>query len=312
MAPSDPEAVAAPTEAPTAMAPSDPEAVAAPTEAPPAMAPSDPEAVAAPAGATLDLRSARRRLLLDTAGIAVSAMAFAFVFGLAARDAGYSPIEASAMSVFAFAGAAQFAAVGYVAAGLPWAPIVLLTFFLNARHLLYSASLAPHFRGVPLLHRAAMAHVLTDEAFALAATHFHRLGRVDVPGYWIGAVLGVFIPWNLATLAGVLLGGAIPDPSVFGLDIVFPAAMAGLAVGLITGRREVVAACAGAVFGVLLSLEIGPAMGIVAGGLLGPLVAMAMPEGGRHVVPESDISGLPVDLEVAATEMDELQPEAVR
>ena len=282
----------------------------APTEASPASASPDLEAAATSAGTPLDLRSARRRLLLDTAGIAVSAMAFAFVFGLAARDAGYSPIEACAMSVLAFAGAAQFAAVGYVAAGLPWAPIVLLTFFLNARHLLYSASLAPHFRGVSLPHRAAMAHVLTDEAFALSATHFQRLGRVDVPGYWIGAVLGVFIPWNLATLAGVLLGGAIPDPSVFGLDIVFPAAMAGLAVGLITGRRGVVAACSGAVFGVAISLLIGPAMGIVAGGLLGPLVAMAMPEGGRHVVPDSDVSGRPVDLDGAAAGMDELSPEA--
>jgi 4-azaleucine resistance transporter AzlC len=268
--------------------------------------------VTARSAAPLDLRAARRRLLLDTAGIAVSAIGFGFVFGLAARDAGYSPIEASAMSVITFAGAAQFAAVGYVAAGLPWAPIVVLTLFLNARHLLYSASLAPRLRGVPFLPRAAMAHVLTDEAFALAATHFHRLGRVDVPGYWIGAILGVFIPWNLATLAGVLLGGAIPDPSVFGLDIVFPAAMAGLAVGLITGRRELVAACSGAVFGVVLSLLVGPAMGIVAGGLLGPLVGMAMPDGGRHVAPESDVSGMPVDVDEAIAEMDELPPEAAR
>ena len=43
-------------------------------------------------------------------------------------------------------GAAQFAAVGYVSAGLGWLPILVLTFFLNARHLLYSASLAPRLR----------------------------------------------------------------------------------------------------------------------------------------------------------------------
>jgi 4-azaleucine resistance transporter AzlC len=255
----------------------------------------------------LDLRAARRRLLLDTAGIAVSATGFGFVFGLAARSAGYSTIEAVAMSVIGFAGAAQFAAVGYVSAGLPWAPIVVLTLFLNARHLLYSASLAPRLRGVPFLERAAMAHVLTDEAFALAATHFHRLGRVDVPGYWIGAIVGVFIPWNLATLAGVLLGGAIPDPSRFGLDIVFPAAMAGLAVGLATGRREVIAAGAGAAIGVVLSLLFGPALGIVAGGLLGPLVAMAVPGGdGPAAAPDSDLTGRPVDLDGAVADVDAL------
>jgi predicted branched-subunit amino acid permease len=194
------------------------------------------------------------------------------------------------MSSLGFAGAAQFAAVGYVSAGLSWAPILVLTFFLNARHLLYSASLAPRLRQVPLLRRAAMAHVLTDEAFALAAAHFHRLGRVDVGGYWIGAVLGVFVPWNLATLAGVLAAGTIPDPTVLGLDVVFPAAMAGLAVGLMTGRREVVAAGAGAAIGIGLSLAVGPAAGIVAGGLAGPLAGMAVPAEGlqAHATPSDD------------------------
>ena len=189
------------------------------------------------------------------------------------------------MSLIGFAGAAQFAAVGYVAQGLPWLPIVILTFFLNARHLLYSASLAPRLRHVPFVQRAAMAHVLTDEAFALAATHFHRVGRVDIPGYWIGAVLAVFIPWNLATIAGYLLGSAIPDPAVLGLDIVFPAAMAGLAVGLMTGRREIVAAGAGAAIGVVASLLLGPSVGIVVGGLVGPLVGMAMPAPAHDAAP---------------------------
>lgn len=240
-----------------------------------------------------DLRIARRRLLLDTAGIAVSAGGFGFVFGLAARNAGYSPIEAMAMSTLGFAGAAQFAAVGYVSAGLSWAPIVVLTFFLNARHLLYSASLAPRLRHLPFLQRAAMAHFLTDEAFALAAAHFHRLGRVDVGGYWIGAIVGVFIPWNVATLAGVVAAGSIPDPAVLGLDVVFPAAMAGLAIGLVTGRREVVAAGAGVAIGVGLSLAVGPALGVVAGGLAGPLAGMAVPSTPAHHVSRPGESPVP-------------------
>jgi 4-azaleucine resistance transporter AzlC len=232
-------------------------------------------------GTDSELGVARRRLLLDSAGIAVSAGAFGLVFGLAARNAGYSPLEASAMSTIVFAGAAQFAAVGYVAAGLPWPGIVLLTFFLNARHLLYSASLAPRLRHRPRLERAAMAHLLTDEAFALATAHFARLGRVDVRGYWIGAIVATFIPWNIATIAGALLGGVLPDPYRLGLDIVFPAAMLGLAAGLIAGRRDIVAAGAGAVIGVAASLAVGPGPGIIIGGLVGPLVAMALPAGGR-------------------------------
>jgi predicted branched-subunit amino acid permease len=43
----------------------------------------------------IDLQAARRRLILDTAGIAVSVAGFGFVFGLAARNAGYSPSRPS-------------------------------------------------------------------------------------------------------------------------------------------------------------------------------------------------------------------------
>jgi 4-azaleucine resistance transporter AzlC len=212
----------------------------------------------------------------------VSATGFGFVYGLSARDAGFSPIEAMAMSVIVFAGAAQFAAVGYVAGGLPWPGVILLTALLNARHLLYSAALAPWMRDVPRPRRAAMAHVLTDEAFALTIGHFRRLGRTDERGYWLAAIVATFIPWNLATLAGVLVGGSIPDPTRFGVDIIFPAAMIGLAVGLITGRRELVAAIVGAGIAVVTALLVSPAVGIVAGGLLGPAVGLLVPSAAAH------------------------------
>jgi 4-azaleucine resistance transporter AzlC len=229
-----------------------------------------------------DLASVRRRLWQESAGIAVSATGFGFVYGLAAREAGFSPIEALAMSVIVFAGAAQFAAIGYVAHGLAWPGVILLTALLNARHLLYSAALAPWLRDRPLLKRALMAHLLTDEAFALSIAHFGRLRWADDRGYWIAAIGSTFIPWNLATLAGVVLGGQIADPSRYGLDVVFPAAMAGLCVGLITGRRELVAATVGAIVGVLASLAVGSGVGIVAGGLLGPLAGLLVPTAVAH------------------------------
>ena len=219
----------------------------------------------------------RRQLVVDSLGIIVSATGFGFVYGVAAGAAGFSLVDASAMSLIVFGGAAQFAAVGYVAGGFSWLGIVLLTAFLNARHLLYSAALAPWLADRPLAERAVMAHLLTDEAFALSITHFRRVGRTDTWGYWFATIVATLIPWNIATIAGVLVGGAIPDPSRFGLGVVFPAAMAGLAVGLATGRREIVAAIVGAVLGVGISLAWDPAIGIIAGGLGGPLVALALP-----------------------------------
>jgi len=233
--------------------------------------------MAAPVAGTMDLSTSRRRLLQDSLGIMVSAGGFGLVYGLSARAAGFSPVEAGAMSIFVFAGASQFVAVGYVLGGFSWVGIVLLTAFINARHFLYGAALAPYLAGVPRVQRALMAHVLTDEAFALAIAHFRRIGRADVRGYWLGAIVSTFIPWNVATVVGVTVGGAIPDPARFGLDVIFPAAMGGLAVGLIAGRRELVAAIAGATIAVGVALAWDPAAGIIGGGVLGPLLGMALP-----------------------------------
>ena len=225
-----------------------------------------------------DLRAARRRLILDGLGIVVSAAGFGFVFGLTARTEGhFSPIEAMAFSLIAFGGAAQFAAVGFLARGLGWPAIVLFTALLNARHLLYSAALAPWFRGRSLAERAVAAHLLTDESFALSVAHFRRVGRFDAIGYWYPAIVTTLIPWNVATFAGVMIGGAIVDPRALGVDVIFPAAMGGLAVGLITGRRELVAAVVGAIVAVGVALAGDPTIGVIAGGVLGPVAGLLVP-----------------------------------
>jgi 4-azaleucine resistance transporter AzlC len=233
------------------------------------------EAATALAGERLDPAAARRRLILDALAITVSSGAFGVVYGLAARETGLSLAESIAMSIFVLAGASQFAALGLIAAGVPWLGIVLLTGFLNARHLLYSAALAPWLRASPALERAAMAHVLTDETFALAMAHFRRLGRGDSAGYWIAAAF-VCLPWILATGVGYIGGEAIPDPRQLGLDVVFPAAMAGLAVALTTGRPELLAAVIGAVLAVALALAWDPAVAVIVGGLIGPAVALIL------------------------------------
>ncbi|HEY7591462.1 MAG TPA: AzlC family ABC transporter permease [Candidatus Limnocylindrales bacterium] len=254
----------------------------------------------------MPLSRARRQLVLDGLGIVVTAAGFGFVYGVAAAAAGFSLVEASGMSLIVFAGAAQFAAVGYVAGGFPWLGIVLLTAFLNARHLLYSAAIAPWLAGRRPAERAVMAHLLTDEAFALSISHFRRVGRADTWGYWYAAIVTTWIPWNVATIAGVVVGGALPDPAEFGLDVVFPAAMAGLAVGLATGRREIVAAVVGAILGVTVSLLWDPAVGIVAGGLIGPLVALALP--GPPMAEAYPAAPLPVDVEHPERLVDEPAP----
>jgi 4-azaleucine resistance transporter AzlC len=227
-----------------------------------------------------DIGSARRDLVLASLGFAASGVGFGLVYGLAAREAGFSVIEATSMSVFVLAGAAQFAAVGLIADGAGWPSIVFLTALLNARHLLYSAAMAPWLGGRPRLERAAMAHVLTDETFALSLAHFQRVGRADVLGFWLAAGFDC-LSWPIATAVGVIGGQLIPDPAQFGLDVVFPAAIAGLAVRLATGRPEVAAVVAGAALAVVGGMVVGPAISIVVGGFLAPIIGLLIEREGE-------------------------------
>jgi predicted branched-subunit amino acid permease len=220
-----------------------------------------------------ELRAARRRLAIDSIGIWVLAIVIGTIFGFTAREGGLSLVETAAFSAILFAGASQFAAVGLLAVAAPWSSIVLLVWLLNARHFLYAASIAPHASALPRRVRAGLAFLLTDEAFALTSTHIARLGRIDLAGAWY-AGLSIFVPWNLATLAGWLAGAALPEPSTIGLDVVFPASMAGLAVGLVRDRAALVALLAGGSAAVAASLLIDPSAAVMFGGLLGPLAGL--------------------------------------
>jgi len=122
----------------------------------------------------------------------------------------------------------------------PWLTIAGVVALINARHLLYSAAVAPYLTATSRRERAVMAHFLTDETFALSLAHFRRIGRFDAPGYWVAALV-IFVPWTLGSTVGYLAGGAV-DTRLLGLDVAFPAAMAGLSLGMVSRRRDVAAA----------------------------------------------------------------------
>jgi 4-azaleucine resistance transporter AzlC len=224
------------------------------------------------------IRAARRRLAIDAIGLSFTAAGFGLVYGLAARQAGLSVAEAVAMSVFVLAGGAQFAAVGFLVQGMSWLGIVAFTALLNARHVLYAAALAPFYQDRPRIERAAMAHVLTDETFALNLAEVRTLGHGDAVGYWLSAAL-VCPLWIIGSALGSIGTQFVTDPRAVGLDVIFPASMAGLAAGFMTGRRELAAAVAGTILAVVVGLSGEPSIGIVAGGLGGPAVAMLVPDG---------------------------------
>jgi 4-azaleucine resistance transporter AzlC len=220
----------------------------------------------------------RRRVVGDALAIAGYAFPVGLVFGLAALQARYSLVDVVVNSVVVLAGGAQFAAAGMVKDGASWLAIAGVTLLVNARHLLYSAATAPYVAVRSRRERVVMAHFLTDETFALSLAHFRRIRGFDARGYWIAA-MAIFIPWTTGSAVGYVAGGAV-DVNRLGLDVAFPAAMAGLSLGMVSGRRDVAAALGAVAVAVPLGLAAGASVGLVAGAVVGPLVGLATPESG--------------------------------
>lgn len=234
------------------------------------------EGTAAQAGADGEsVRASRRQLLRDGLAISAYALPVGVVYGLAALQAHFSLLDVVVASVVVLAGGSQFAAAGLIKSGAPWLAIAGVTALINARHLLYSAAVAPYVTGQPRRERAVMAHFLTDETFALSLSHFRRIGRFDRRAYWVAAMV-IFIPWILGSALGYVAAGGV-DTNRLGLDVAFPAAMAGLSLGMVSGRRDVAAALGAVAVAVPVGLAGGASLGLVAGAVLGPVFGLVTP-----------------------------------
>src|SRR5712692_4531263 len=89
--------------------------------------------------------------------------------GVVERAAGLSYAEVLLISTVLYAGSAQFVVTSMLSLASPASAIVLTVFFLNLRHLLLSAALAPALRGVAAWKNALLGRQLTDETFVVAA-----------------------------------------------------------------------------------------------------------------------------------------------
>lgn len=198
---------------------------------------------------------------------------FGIAYAVTARDAGLSVLETQALSVLVFAGSAQVSAAGLIAAGASGLEIVLTTFLLNVRHVLYGVSLG---RELPLTRRQrpVAAYFLTDEAFGVVSASRER----TFP-FLLGAEVSLFVSWNLATFAGTLLGAAVPDPARLGVDLIFPLAFLALLVPLIKDRVDLLVAVASGLLAYVLARGLPGGLPILLTGVGGSLLGAWLTRG---------------------------------
>jgi predicted branched-subunit amino acid permease len=167
------------------------------------------------------------------------------------------------------------------------AAAVAASSLLGVRNALYGLQLVPTMRPAGW-RRFAMAHVTIDESTAVAVSQptppLRRLG------FWVTG-LGVFVGWNLMTLAGALAGSALGDPKRFGLDAAASAAFVALLWPRLRARQPVAIAVVGAAVTTVLVPVIPEGLPVLAAAFVGAVVAWCWPARRDPAAPDARDAG---------------------
>jgi predicted branched-subunit amino acid permease len=224
---------------------------------------------------TAEFRAGARAALPILLGLAP----FALVSGVAAVRTGLSPVQAMGLSVVVFAGASQLAALDLLGRDASLGVIVVTAAVINLRLLMYSASIAPHFRTFAARWKAVCAYLLTDQAYAVSLARFDAgaddgASGADAPAekraFYLGIAATLWAVWQIGTAAGIALGAGVPDR--WGLEFAVPLVFLAVLVPALVDRATVAAgvvgggvALAGAGLPLNLGLLAGASVGIAAG-----------------------------------------------
>jgi len=152
-------------------------------------------------------KAALREGFLAGIPIGLGYFAVSFSLGIAARNAGLTPLQGMLASLLCHASAGQYAGFTMIAAQATLLETALMTFIANARYLLMSCAMSQRTsQKMSNLHRMVMSYFITDELFGISVA---RPGYLN-PWYMYGGVLFASPCWAIGTLLGGLAGNLLP------------------------------------------------------------------------------------------------------
>ena len=180
----------------------------------------------------------------DTTPMIVGAIPFGILFGALAVNAG--------MSLFVFAGSAQFVAATMLTQGAAIAVIIATAFVINIRHALYSASLAPYVGHLPQRWLMPLGFLLTDESFAIVVKQFSSVSsQKNNHWYFLGSGVFMYVNWQICTLVGIYAGSNLHGLSQWGLEFALVVTFIGIVIPMVTDWPMFLTALTGAGVGLL-------------------------------------------------------------
>lgn len=159
-------------------------------------------------------------------GVGLATGLYGISFGALSTAAGLDVFQTQVLSLLMFSGGSQFAFIGVIAAGGPAAAgaAIVSAWLLGVRNGFYAVRMNSVLQTLGF-KRFVAAQLTIDESTGVSTS---QEGVADQrKGFWLTGI-AVFVFWNLMTLSGALLGNALGDPKVWGLDAAAAAAFLGL------------------------------------------------------------------------------------
>ena len=152
------------------------------------------------------------------------------------------------------------------------AAAVTATLIVNARHLMYSAAMAPTFQRQPGWFRWVGSYFLADQVFALSMLRINDDPR-SFRAYYLSVGITFWLCWVVGTGVALFLGPVIPQSWGFGFAV--PVMFMGL---LVTGidRWPKAAAALIAAVATLLAADLPHRAGLLVGALVGVLSGLLL------------------------------------
>jgi 4-azaleucine resistance transporter AzlC len=214
-------------------------------------------------------RSIIKQGVADALPLYVPAIPFAFVIGVVIVESGINPFVGWTSSWIIFGGAAQLTLISLLGSGAAVAAAITAGLVVNARHLMYSAAMAPVFQHQPRWMRWVGPYLLIDQQFALATLRTHDDPKA-FRTYYLSSGLVFWVLWQVTTAVGIVLGPIVPES--WSLEFAVSILFLGLIVMGIDKYPKLIAALVGA--GVTyLTAGLPNRAGLLVGAFVGILVA---------------------------------------
>jgi predicted branched-subunit amino acid permease len=178
----------------------------------------------------------------------VGMLAWGIVTGVAMVKVGLELVPALVMTFLVYSGTSQLAVLPLLATGTAVATLAATAFVANLRFVVYSATLAPHLRRLPIGPRLLIGFVTIDGPLAALLARRLKGPLVQRVAFLCGANTITYAAWTGASVIGIALAAVLP----MGPEAVFIAVLALLvmAAPLLTGRPAWAAALASGVVAV--------------------------------------------------------------